>query len=282
MNYLVIASLIWAFSYGLIKANLTGLDANFVTFCRMACALPLFLPFLRLSRLSWKRGAQLVAIGAVQYGVMYACFIRAFQYLDAHLVALFTMMTPLYVVIIHDVLQKKFVAKHILLALGAVCGGVVIYHQSVSTTEVLKGFIFVQLADICFALGQVSYKQLRTQMTKVKDKEIYALLFLGALVFSACATSVTGGWASAQLLTAKTMLVLAYLGSISSGLCFFWWNKGAVTTKTGTLAIMNNLKAPIAILVSLLFFNESVQLLSFALGLGLILVCLYCSEKSSF
>ena len=47
MVFLLLVSLIWAFSFGLIKGNLTGLDSNFVAFCRMFVSLLIFLPFLK-------------------------------------------------------------------------------------------------------------------------------------------------------------------------------------------------------------------------------------------
>jgi len=58
MIYLLIVSLIWAFSFGLIKGQLTGLDANFVAAARLVVSLAAFLPFLRIkqvpSRLRWR------------------------------------------------------------------------------------------------------------------------------------------------------------------------------------------------------------------------------------
>ena len=38
MIYLLIVSLIWAFSFGLIRTHLAGLDANFVAWARMMLA----------------------------------------------------------------------------------------------------------------------------------------------------------------------------------------------------------------------------------------------------
>ena len=48
MRYLVIVSLIWAFSFGLIKTYLVGLDPFVVSGIRIGIALLVFLPFLRL------------------------------------------------------------------------------------------------------------------------------------------------------------------------------------------------------------------------------------------
>ena len=47
MGILFIVSLIWAFSFGLIKDRLAGLDANFVAAARLLISLLIFLPFLR-------------------------------------------------------------------------------------------------------------------------------------------------------------------------------------------------------------------------------------------
>jgi len=44
--YLVVVSVVWAFSFPLIKLRLTGLDASFVALVRMTLALLVLLPFL--------------------------------------------------------------------------------------------------------------------------------------------------------------------------------------------------------------------------------------------
>jgi len=42
MIYLLLVSIAWAFSFGLIKGNLAGVDSNFVSFARMAFSLLVF------------------------------------------------------------------------------------------------------------------------------------------------------------------------------------------------------------------------------------------------
>ena len=96
MGILFIVSLIWAFSFGLIKDRLAGLDANFVAAARLLISLLVFLPFLRTRGLSRKLSLRLLAIGALQYGVMYITYIAAFNFLKAYEVALFTIFTPIY------------------------------------------------------------------------------------------------------------------------------------------------------------------------------------------
>jgi hypothetical protein len=55
MIWLLLVSLAWAFSFGLIKGNLTGVDSNFVAFARMALSLLSFclLPASRKPVSSW-------------------------------------------------------------------------------------------------------------------------------------------------------------------------------------------------------------------------------------
>jgi drug/metabolite transporter (DMT)-like permease len=57
----------------------------------------------------------------------------------------------------------------------------------------------------------------------------------------------------------KQWVALIYLGVIASGVSFFLWNVGARKTDAGTLAVMNNLKIPLAAIVSLTVFGEEVQ-----------------------
>ncbi|MBK7826332.1 MAG: EamA family transporter [Nannocystis sp.] len=103
MPLLIVATLLWALSFGLIKQQLAGLDPNLVAWARLALALPLLLPFLRWRELSlwpgrpWRQALWLVLIGAVQYGLMYTGYLASFRYAAAHQVALFTVTTPLYV-----------------------------------------------------------------------------------------------------------------------------------------------------------------------------------------
>ncbi|MEI7567206.1 MAG: EamA family transporter, partial [Opitutaceae bacterium] len=71
MPFLLIVSLLWAFSFGLTKGLTAGLDGNLVAAIRLGLALLIFLPFLRLRALPLRTGLQLTGIGAIQFGLMY-------------------------------------------------------------------------------------------------------------------------------------------------------------------------------------------------------------------
>lgn len=224
MRYLIVVSLIWAFSFGLIKTcligSLAGVDPTFVAWARMVIALPIFLPFLRLRKLSGPIAIRLVLIGAVQYGMMYICYLQAYLYLEAYQVALFTIFTPIYVTLINDLYTHRFRAGSLGAAGLAVIGAAVITCQIQSMKGILIGFGLMQLSNLCFAYGQIEYKRLRPAFSHLKDHQVYGLLYLGAATVTAVATTLTGGWGSLSGLDLRQIGTLLYLGLIASGLCF--------------------------------------------------------------
>src|SRR5512146_3367503 len=102
MVELFVVSLVWAFSFGLIKDNLTSIDPNFVAVARLFISLLVFLPFLRLKDLALYTLARLMFVGAIQYGLMYITYNLSFHYLKAYDVALFTIFTPVYVTMVDN------------------------------------------------------------------------------------------------------------------------------------------------------------------------------------
>ena len=79
MALLLLVSVIWAFSFGLIKR--LGLDGTFVSAARLGLAFLVFLPFLRWRGLAARTALQLAGIGAVQFGLMYLAYNESFRYL---------------------------------------------------------------------------------------------------------------------------------------------------------------------------------------------------------
>ena len=281
MFYLLFCSLIWAFSYGLIKGNLTSLSPDFVAWARMFMPFVLFLPFLKVSSFSGKKIAYFLLIGAVQYGIMYLLVIRSYAYLDAYQIIVFTACTPIYVTLIGDLFSKSFKPFYLFTALMALLGVLFLYQCSFKGSEFFKGVVLVQLADICFAFGQVAYKQERKKDSKIKDLNLYALLFLGGSLVTCLSTTVFQGWGSFSLISLKQGVLLIYLGAIASGLCFFWWNKFAVLIHSGTLAVFNNVKIPLGVFVSWIVFGEEVSVFYVALSGILVGLALFLAERHS-
>ncbi len=279
MAYLLVVSLVWAFSFGLIKGNLKGLDPSFVALVRMALSLLFFAPFFRTRGLEPRPGLVLIAIGAVQYGLMYVLYIAAYQHLDAHQVALFTVFTPLFVVAIDDLWERRFRPAFLLAAALAVGGAAVLVGSSVDPRSLGKGFLLMQGANLCFALGQVWYRRLESQWTQsIPHRSIFALLYLGAAMTTGIATLLTPSSIPATL-TFTQVWTLAYLGIVASGICFFLWNVGATKTNAALLAVFNNVKVPLAVVVSLVVFGESTDLFRLGASGGLIVLALWLGHR---
>ena len=277
MFYLIAVSLLWAFSFGLIKRHLAGVDSAFVATIRLGLSLVVFLPFLRLRGVSVRIGLTLAAIGAVQFGVMYLAYIESFRYLHAYEAALFTITTPIFVTLLVDCFERTLRPRALGAALLAVIGTGIIVVKSTDLKLTLAGLGLVQLSNVAFAFGQVFYRRLRKQHAALKDREIFALLYTGAVIVAVAA--LIGRGVSFNL-TPPQLWTLLYLGVVASGIGFFLWNKGALQVKGGTLAVMNNLKVPLAVACALLFFGESADLPRLVASLLVLGAAVWLAEKN--
>ena len=179
MIYLAVVSIIWAFSFGLIGSSLAGLDSFLVATLRLGIASVIFLIFLRIRLIGAIDRMRLVLIGAIQFGVMYGCYMKAFHYIPSHIVAIFSITTPIYVVLIHNFRQKSFSKKFILAALLSVFGAGIIKVQEVPSGDIWMGFSLMQVAGLSFAFGQVAYRDWKKENPLVVDYSVFALLSLG-------------------------------------------------------------------------------------------------------
>ena len=179
MLYLAIVSIIWAFSFGIIGSSLTGIDSYLVATLRLASASLVFLPFLRPKYIQGIDGLRLFVYGFIQFGLMYVCYMKAYQYLPSHLVALFSIFTPIYVVLINAVRKYQFSLKYLIAALLSISGAAVIKVQGLPSGDFWTGFALMQIAGISFAFGQIAYRDWKHTHTSVPDSTIFALLTLG-------------------------------------------------------------------------------------------------------
>lgn len=288
MSYLLLVSLIWAFSFGIIKTNLADLDSNFIAALRLGLALLVFLPFFKPGLVDRRITLKLGLIGAVQYGGMYVAYLYSFRYLQAYEVALFTIFTPLYVTLLDDCLVRRVRWVSLAAVLLTIAGAWIVKSGSALPPGLLAGFLVVQLSNLCFAFGQVYYRHVMARRLPsgraMNDRQIFAIPYLGGFLLAGLAAGfsilfhVVQGSPVNLTPTASQWLALLYLGVISSGLCFFLWNVGARKVNAGALAIFNDLKIPLAVAVSLLFFGESADLLRLFLGGGLGALALLLNE----
>lgn len=272
MSLLLIVSIIWALSFGL-TAQVADLGAPFVTAARTLLAALVFLPFLNLKGLPRKQVLTFAGIGALQFGLMYLFYIASFRWLRPSEVALFTIFTPLFVTAIGDLLDHRWSWLHLLTAALAVLGTGICVWSGLERGGMVLGFLLMQAANLCFALGQVLYRRLAPATGK-RDRDLMGLLYLGAAVVAVAMVVPSFRWAALSGMAPRQVAVLLYLGVVASGLGFFLFNAGARRTDLGTLAIFNNLKIPLAILASGLVFREAVDWPRLALG-GAVIACAF-------
>ena len=227
MFYLVAVTILWAFSFSLIGEYLAGsVDSYFSVLTRVLLASLVFLPFLKFSLLSAKQKLTLAFLGALQLGMMYIFFYHSFLYLSVPEVLLFTILTPLYVAMLNDALFKRFTPFHLLCALIAIFGAAIIRFDGISE-NFWTGFVIVQGANLCFALGQVGYRKLATTFQPGLAKHtIFAWFYLGALAVALPAFFIFGDTNRLPQTTSQWG-VLLWLGIVASGLGYYFWNQGS-------------------------------------------------------
>ena len=111
-----------------------------------------------------------------------------------------------------------------------------------------------------------------------KDREVFGFLYLGALIVTGILAAISTGGELPEL-NATHIWTLIYLGMLASGICFFLWNLGARRVEGGTLAILNNIKVPLAVAVSIIFFGESAGLTNLIIGGVIVLGALVIHER---
>lgn len=281
MALLLLVSFIWAFSYGLIKGRLGGVDSNAIAVLRLGLALIVFLPLFRPRRVKPRLALQLAALGAVQFGLMYLLYQRSFVYLPSYAVVLFTLTMPLYITLADAFVERRLQPRFAIAALLALLGAALVVVNGSLQGDLLTGFLLMQASNICFAAGQIAWRRLRPQFSPdATDASLFALPYAGALAASFLGSLPTTDWTSLHL-TGSQVWVLVYLGVLSSGLCFFWWNLGATRVNAGTLAVFNNAKVPLGVACSLVFFRESADLTRLIASGALMALGVWVAEKKS-
>ena len=266
MAYLIAISILWSFSFGIIKYGLAGIDSSFISFARNVIALTFFSSVTIYNIKKFSFDLKLVGIGALQFGLMYIFYIESYQYLPAYLIATFTITTPIYVVLASKYLNGNSLNRNGIYAiLLIIIGSYLMRFNSLNLEDYMLGFVLIQCANIFFATGQILFKKWND---KNKDKDIvhnFSQLFFGATLITSIFYFL--GSSESAILTQSNLFSLLFLGIISSGIGFLMWNIGATKVSAEKLAIMNNAVIPIAIFNSYLIFGEAINIILFLPGL---------------
>ncbi|ELQ6108633.1 DMT family transporter [Cronobacter turicensis] len=278
MALLIITTILWAFSFSLIGEYLAGhVDSTFSVLMRVGLAALVFLPFLRTRGQSLKTLALYMLVGALQLGVMYLFSFRAYLYLTVSEFLLFTVLTPLYITLIYDLLSRRRLRWGYALSAGlAVIGAAIIRYDKVSE-HFWTGLLLVQLANVSFAIGMVGYKRLM-ETHPMPQHNAFSWFYLGAFVVAVIAWFALGNPQKLPT-TGLQWGILVWLGVVASGLGYFMWNYGATQVDAGTLGIMNNMHVPAGLLVNLAIWQQQPHWPSFIIGGAVIVASLWVHRR---
>ena len=274
MRYLILITLIWAFSFSFIGEFLAGhVDSYFAVLVRVSLASLVFLPFTKFRGIALELQLKIMLVGSVQIGFMYLFFYQSFLFLSVPEVILFTIFTPIYVTLFYDALKAQFKPLYLVSAGVAVLGAYIIRYHDVNA-NFITGFLMVQGANICFAIGQSAYKKVIESHPNVAQRNVFGYFHFGALIVSVVAFALLAN--PAKLSPTLTQWgVLVWLGVVASGLGYFLWNKGACEVDVGVLAIMNNALVPAGLVMNLLIWGTPTNYVLLTLGSAVIAFSLW-------
>jgi drug/metabolite transporter (DMT)-like permease len=250
MPRLLIATLLWSLPFSLIPRFLLGVDADVLAVTRLGLG-ALALTLLVGGRVSRPKTVWLL-VGAIQFGVCYGAYLRAYQFLPGHAIALLTTTTPIWILILNGQ-RKLWRGRSLLAVLLSVMGAIFLARSAINPDpNWWRGAFWTQLANLAFAFGQLRW---RAKGGGEQSLGTHAwMLFAGALVLLPLAVADFPG--GLDQISLEATGVLLYLGIGATGLGFYLWNEGARQVSVARLAVMNNLKAPLAALVAVLVFGE--------------------------
>ena len=276
MLYLIIVSILWSFSFGIIKFGLTGVDSIFISFFRSLIAFIFFSSLTLYNIKKFSFDTKLIIIGAIQFGLMYVFYIQSYQYLPAYLIATFTITTPIFVGLFSQALMKESFSKNGILSIILVLiGSFMMRFNFANPLDYWLGFILIQCANMFFASGQIMFKKWYTENS---DKDIvhnFSQMFFGATIVTSLFYFQTMD--VQNILSTTNLLSLIFLGLCSTGMGFLLWNIGATKVSNTRLAVMNNVVIPLAVLNSFFIFGEDINILLFMPGL----ICFYAAYRLS-
>ena len=276
MLHLTIVSILWSFSFGIIKFGLTGVDSIFISFFRSLIAFIFFSSLTLYNIKKFSFDTKLIIIGAIQFGLMYVFYIQSYQYLPAYLIATFTITTPIFVVLFSQALMKESFSKNgILSVILVLIGSLMMRFNLANPLDYWFGFILIQCANMFFASGQIMFKKWHTKNSDQDIVHNFSQMFFGATIVTSLFYFQTMD--VKNILSTTNLLSLIFLGICSTGIGFLLWNIGATKVSNTRLAIMNNVVIPLAVLNSFFIFGEDINILLFMPGL----ICFYAAYRLS-
>lgn len=278
MFYLIITTVIWSLSFSLIGNTLSpDINSWSLAFSRSAIACILFLPWINF-KIPISYILKITFIGVLQIGVMYMLYLSAFRHTSVEKILLFTVTTPFYVTMISQILNKEIRLFAYLTILLSILGGIVIRMTDFDDRDFI-GLILIQLANVCFASGQVLYKRIKAD-SKISTNVYtdFSFFFIGASLITFIGLIISpSGYTYPKSI--NQWLLVFWLGGAASGVGYYFWNYGATKVKVETLATMNNLVIPLGLLIEILLFSGSHDFKTFIIGTVIIISSIAASLR---
>ena len=266
MIYLILVSILWSFSFGIIKYGLAEIDSAFISLMRSLIALLFFASLTLYNFKKFSFDVRLILIGAIQFGLMYVLYIQSYQYLPAYLIATFTITTPIFIGIFSQLYDNmSFSLNGKLSIILVVIGSLMMRFNVVNPLDYWLGFFLIQCANVCFAIGQIMFKRWYSKNTSVNIIYNFSQMFFGAVLITSIFSLINS--TNLSMLNTSNLYALLFLGLFSTGFGFLAWNIGATQVSNERLAVMNNAVIPIAIFNSYLIFGETISLTLYLPGL---------------
>ncbi len=270
MKEITLTVFIWSLSFSLIGLYIApNVDTYLAVLIRISCGLILFMPLVRKTTV--KTALQLMLIGACQFGITYMLLYRSYSYISTIEVLIFSITTPIYIVLINGFFQKKINMHSLIAAAIAVVGAGIIRYNKLSG-DYLIGFLLMQLANISFAFGQVLYQRIGKKTGSLTMNNFF-WFFVGAFVVVLPCFLILGDFRFNP--STSTYLSLIYVGFLATGLGQFLWCRGATKINNATLSVMNNAYLPLGIVINLFFGGTLGNIPLFTVGTAVIILSLF-------
>jgi len=184
MVYLLITTFIWAFSFSIIGHYLSpDIGPWTLSLIRTFIALIIFLPIVDL-KIPKKHMLFMGLIGSIQIGIMYLLYLNAFLFISVPKILLFTITTPLYVTVVSDIIDQKIRSLFLLISIGSILGALLIRFTLIESKDIV-GLFLIQGANLCFATGQVLYKNfIKNSKRSSRGMSDFAYFYFGALLIT--------------------------------------------------------------------------------------------------
>ena len=278
MFYLIVTTVIWSFSFSLIGNSLSpDINSWSLAFSRSAIACILFSRWINF-KIPISYIIKIIFIGALQIGIMYILYLNAFSYTSVQRILLFTITTPFYVTMISQIINKEIKLFAFFITLLSILGALIIRMTDFDTSDFI-GLILVQLANLCFASGQVLYKAMKAD-SKISTNVYtdFSFFFIGASLITFIGLIVSPVSYTYPNTISQWFLVL-WLGVGASGIGYYFWNYGATKVNVETLATMNNLVIPLGLFIEIIFFSGSYDFETFVIGTVIIISSIVTSLR---